>query len=168
MLSFAYGADEFIYVLGACLINYVSVIGAGMYQSATVGSQKQMVESREITHHRDKNAVHSMQPTELPRTSNSELPSNTDNATAAVAQQPPVEQPRQSSHAATQHVSPKRTKLDWTKWTTGPQILEQSENELQESQLRDQIRNLKVVFEEDDDSILAMADVAGLSQSKPR
>ncbi|KAL5381301.1 hypothetical protein DPSP01_007292 [Paraphaeosphaeria sporulosa] len=169
MLSFVYGADEFIYVLGACLLNYGSAIGAGMYQSATAGAPKQIAGKREVSHHDDKEEVLSVPSTELPHTLNSAPPSGVEIQTAATSQKTSVSvqsQLNQSSHAPTRPASPKRAKLDWTRWTTAPRKPEQSETEWQETQLREQIRNLKVVFEDDDESILEMADVAGLDSVK--
>ncbi|KAF2440117.1 P-loop containing nucleoside triphosphate hydrolase protein [Karstenula rhodostoma CBS 690.94] len=142
MISFVYRADEFIYVLGVCLLNYGSVIGAGMYRSATTGTWKQIAGRREVNHRIDKEGVLSTPSTELPRTSASAPPSTVENQTAAVTRNTSLSvenQLNQSSHAPTPP---------------------------DKNELREQIRNLRVVFEEDDDSILEMADVAGLDSVK--
>jgi vacuolar protein-sorting-associated protein 4 len=172
VISFVYGADEFFYVLGKCLLNYGGLIGHGMYQSvvsvsetertiATLGQQEQE-DPQTIRKEQEVNETPSPW-TDRPR----DLPKSAPVPPQTMSQRPP-------QNASSQQVplsappAPTRAKIDWSKWTpntAGGKQDEQSESEKQEFQLREQVRSMKVNFE-DDESVLDMADVAGLDSVK--
>lgn len=160
MFSFVYGADEFIYVLGKCLINYGSVIGQGMYQSATERKPKHIVGRATVFGPVNKKEV------ELGRPKNFSPDTAEEIVITAPQKHRPVEpSPSQPIDAPIVSSGSKRAKLDWSKWTSAPSW-RQTERDQQEDDLREHIRDLRVDIEEDDDSILEMADIAGLEPVK--
>ncbi|KAF2114276.1 P-loop containing nucleoside triphosphate hydrolase protein [Lophiotrema nucula] len=162
--SLVYGADEFVYVLGKCLINYGGAIGNGLYQSAVSVSQQTIRVSRDTTPGKQgcKNSGG-----QGANTARHQEPAQED-VPVYTAQESPFETPRPEPKAShTEDADPKRAKMDWSKWnmTGSTKDQQQSESDKQEFQLREQIRSMKVDFQEDE-SVLDMANVAGLDSVK--
>lgn len=158
---------EFIYVLGKCLINYGSVIGAGMYQSVvSVNRQKSVDKEKRQTQRANvlRETGDKISETRL----NCQVEISQEARRVRTIQEQTEAQSTERAAQMIEHYQPpqaKRPKLDWSKWNPAPTRDEQSESDKQEFQLREQIRSLKVNFEEDE-SILDMADVAGLESVK--